>query len=202
MELTSLNRTGQLLSAPRRPARRQSGLTLIEVLIAALLLVIIALGVLPMFISAMTSNVSGDNYSKMANYARDRAEEFMQMPFTLADPTNPAALDPNYPLNVVSGTEHVTDEYYSRADQIWKLGTPPSTDPAEWLRITTVRQFNVLDYVTAIEGGTTPTPLDASATPGSIHLKEVTVQVASPATSGNAMLGARRQFSVRYMKAK
>lgn len=193
---------GGSLSGPRRRSRRASGLTLIEVLVAALLLLVIALGVLPMFVSAMTSNVSGEKYTEMANYARARAEEFMQLPFSLMDPGNPGALDPNYPLNVVAGTEHVTNEYYSLADEIWKPGAPTAGDPAKWLRTTTVRQYNVLEYLVAIKNGDTPTPLDATATPGSIHLKEVTVTVASPVTSGWARLGAARQFSVAMMKAK
>ena len=202
MALRQLTTGDRFLSGPRRGARRAAGLTLIEVLVAALLLLIIALGVLPMFVSAMTSNVSGEQYTEAANYARARAEEFMQMPFSQMDPANPGAPDPNYPLNVVAGTEHVVDEYYSRADQIWKLGAPPANDPAKWLRTTTVRQYNVLEYLVAINNGDTPTPLDASATPGSVHLKEVTVTVSSPVTSGFVRLGAARQFSVAVMKAK
>lgn len=179
-------------------------MTLIEVLIAAFLLLVIALGVLPMFVTAMSSNVSGEQYTEMANNARARAEEFMQLPFTKELAGAPGTLDPNYPLNITAGTERVIDEYFSKADKIWKTGTPTATDPAEWLRTTTIRQYNAIEYLTAIESSppATPPPLDASATPGSIHLKEITVTVSSPESGGRALFGGGRQFSIRVLKSQ
>jgi prepilin-type N-terminal cleavage/methylation domain-containing protein len=68
----------------RRP-RNESGFTLVEVLVALLLLAIVALGVAGMFSHAMVVNASGYDYAQLASQARFVLEELRARPFT--DPT-------------------------------------------------------------------------------------------------------------------
>ena len=58
----------------------ESGLTLIELLIAVALLGIVLLGIAPLFIASMKSNYSGNEYTSINNLARDRLEQLMSLP--------------------------------------------------------------------------------------------------------------------------
>jgi len=80
--------------------RRESGLTLIEMLISMALLGFILLGIAPLFIASVRSNYSGYEYTSIHNLARDRLEQLMNLPFTdaqLASGTFPNDLPPTLP---------------------------------------------------------------------------------------------------------
>ncbi len=163
-----------------RPAR---GFTLIEVLIAAALLLGIALGVVPLFIRGIVSNVEGFDHTQVTNAARDRAEAFYQFPFN------------SEPLTLLAGTDRIYDEYYSQRDKVWTPGTEADatadSDVALWTRATTIQQFNVNEL---------DVPLDFTATPGTVHLKEITVAVQS--TRHGGPLGPGKWIVVRIYKSK
>src|SRR5262249_52691371 len=96
----------------------ESGLTLIELLIAVALLGIVLLGIAPLFIASVKSNYSANEYTSIHNLARDRLEQLMSLPVTdpqlsavtgtfpdalplrLPDPTTglPTATSPNNPF--------------------------------------------------------------------------------------------------------
>ena len=65
--------------------RSDDGFTLIEVLMALLILAIVALGVAGMFSHAMVVNASGYDYARLASEARFVLEELRARPFN--DPT-------------------------------------------------------------------------------------------------------------------
>ena len=65
--------------------RSDQGFTLIEVLVALLILAIVALGIAGMFSHAMIVNASGYDYARLASQARFVLEELHARPFT--DPT-------------------------------------------------------------------------------------------------------------------
>jgi len=65
--------------------RSDDGFTLIEVLVALLILAIVALGVAGMFSHAMVVNASGYDYARLASQARFVLEELRARPFD--DPT-------------------------------------------------------------------------------------------------------------------
>jgi len=80
--------------------RRESGLTLIEMLISMALLGFILLGIAPLFIASVRSNYSGYEYTSIHNLARDRLEQLMNLPFTdaqLTSGTFPNDLPPTLP---------------------------------------------------------------------------------------------------------
>ncbi len=61
--------------------RKQSGVTLVELLIAVALLGFILLGIAPLFIASVKSNYSANQYTSIHNLARDRLEQLMNLPF-------------------------------------------------------------------------------------------------------------------------
>jgi len=174
--------SGRALAGRRRrsgdPTGPPAGFTIIEVLIAAVLLLMIAIGVLPLFTRSIISNAEGFDHSQVANYARARAEEFFQLPFNSPE------------LTLLVGTERVFPEYYSQSTQEWIDGAVPDGDSALWTRTTTIRQFNVADLTA---------PLADTAPAANVHLKEITVAVQS--TRGGP-LGVGKQITVRLFKSQ
>jgi len=166
------------------PQRRTSGegFSMVETLVASLLVLTIAIGVLPMFTRATINNASGFDYTRVTNEARSRAEEFFQMPF------NAEA------LRLQTGTERAYDEYYAMNDDVWRDGDVAAAtaagDTPLWTRTTVIRQFNVDDLTT---------PLDETAREGLVHVKEIAVRVA-PVSLGGAV-GVRKQVSLRLLKS-
>lgn len=61
--------------------RNETGLTLVEMLIAVALLGIVLLGIAPLFIISVRSNYSANEYTSIHNLARDRLEQLMNLPF-------------------------------------------------------------------------------------------------------------------------
>ncbi len=138
----------------------------------------IAIGVLPLFTRSIVSNVEGFDHTQVAGFARDRGEEFIQLPFDSPE------------LKLLTGTERVFDEYYSQNDSRWIDGTAPPEDTALWTRTTTIRQFDVTDLTTPL-ADTTPVE--------NVHLKEITVAVQS---TRSGPLGLGKQITVRLFKAQ
>lgn len=166
---------------PQRHHRRAAGFSFIEVIIASLLLLMIAVAILPMFTEAMASNETGREYTDVSNFARSRAEEFVQLPFNAE------------PVTITSGTARVHDEYYSNTSRKWLAGTTAvSPDRALWLRTTTIRQYEAKDT-------TLSTPLPAGTEPLRIHVKEVQVEVRG-ATIGS-LFGPTKSITVRTLKS-
>ena len=162
---------------------RAAGFSLTEGLVAAALVGTIAVSVVPLFTGAMVKNEAGSEYSRLTNAARDRLEEFSQLPFN------------SEPLTLTTGSERVYSEYFSFGDRAWKPGTAAeakaANDPPLMARTTTVRQFNVNDLAT---------PLDVGAAAGAVQLKEIVVQAESAREAG--ALGAGKTVTVRLFKSR
>jgi Tfp pilus assembly protein PilV len=160
--------------------KTQSGFSFLEVVIASLLLLVIAVGVLPLFTQAASSNEAGREYMLVSNFAKSRAEQFAQLPFNDAN------------LTITSGTQLVLNEYYSAKSRSWVSGaTVASGDQAMWTRTTTVRQFGITDLTT---------PLPAGADPTTIHVKEVTVDVQGVRLG--IIFGSGKKTTVRMFKSQ
>jgi len=172
-----------------RGRRSQAGFSLIEGLIAALIALIIILGVLPLFALALRSNLSGAESTSVANLAQARAEEYYQYPFN----DSPELTIP------VGSDQLVVDEVWTREDDGWIAGTEASAladgKTPIWTRRTRVRQFNVNDLL-AGEG-----PLDGGADPQQVQLKEIEVAVAGTRQAGNP-LGGGKALTVRVYKSQ
>lgn len=187
MEVVLSHRAGQPRAAGELLNRR-SGFSLIEVLIAATLLLFIALGVLPLFTRSMIDNNSGAEATKVANMARSRLEQLYQLPFNSVE------------MTITGGTENILDQYFSENDHQWKDGVPPNdgSDLVMWTRVATIRQYAVnalddqeLDPAEALPAGTDPSR---------IHLKELEIVVQGLRAS--TVLGPAKQITLRGLKFK
>jgi prepilin-type N-terminal cleavage/methylation domain-containing protein len=161
---------------------KQRGFSVIEVLIAAAIFLIIALGILPLFAQAMRSNLSGRDATSVSHLSKSRVEELLDVPFeTLVIP--------------VGQTEGVTDEYWSASAQAWQTGTP-AADDALWYRTTRVRQFSLSDL---LDNGVADTPLPGETPTSQVHFKEIVIEVRGlprSALSGGGALTLRRLRAV------
>ena len=164
---------------------RQQGLSLVEVMIAAALLLIIALGILPLFTRSIISNREGLDATEVSNLARTRLEEYVQLPF------NDALMD------VPGGaTELVVADHFSEKDHEWKVGaTPTGSDHAMFTRTTTVRQYTIDPSQTSGLSAA----LDGDALPAAVHIKEVEVTILGRA---GGPLGPQKQITTRVYKAQ
>lgn len=134
-----------LRDSQRRGAGRAAngGFSLIEVLVASLLLLVIALGLIPLFTRAMLDNANGRDATTATNFDRTHLETMSAIPFDFAKMTVP------------NGQPYLeAKEFYSRGDitidsdsgEGWKTGTPSSyLDRARWTRRTRVRQYQAID---------------------------------------------------------
>ncbi len=167
---------------------QQRGLSLIEAVIAAGLLLIIAAGILPLFVQALSSNQSGADSTSVSNMARSQVEELFQLPFNHVE------------LTPTAGTELVTQSYYSLNERKWYDGEAPTdpNNPALWTRTATVRQYSVnsLDDQLLDSGEA----LAAGADPGQIHFKEIEVTAVGTRQAGP--LGPSRRISLRMLKSQ
>ncbi len=169
----------------RESRARERGLSIVEVMIAAALLLIIALGILPLFTRSIISNRKGLDSTEVSNLARSRLEEFVQLP--LNDPQ----------LTVVGGsTELVVAEHFSEKDEKWKAGTTPDAgDHAIFTRTTTVRQYSIDSTTTTGLSAA----LDGNASPLAVHLKEIEVTILGRA---GGPLGPQQQLTTRVFKSQ
>ena len=63
------------------PERSQQGFTLIEMLVAIMILSFVALGIAGLFSHAVISNASGYDYAQLATEARFAMEQLQGLPF-------------------------------------------------------------------------------------------------------------------------
>lgn len=155
------------------------GFSVVEVLIATLLFLIIAVGILPLFAVSARNNLEGREATEVSNFGRSAVEDLLQAPFS----------DPR--LTVPGGsTVRTQEQHFSIADQVWKDGTGGSD--ALWRRTIQIRQFSVTDPETALDG---------NSDIGQVHFKEIRVQVWHGRSAQSLALGGGRRFSVRMLKS-
>ena len=185
-------------------SNRKQGFSLLETLVAAALLLIIAVGILPLFTRALFNNNAGNEYTKVSNFGRSRVEEIFQMPFN----------EPGLMTIPTGQTESVLVEHYRSDLNTWEPGATPSSplppDPNNpfsnevlWLRTTSIRQYSTDaindDDDTAVDLKKADA-LSGDTNPVFVHLKEVEVSIESTRTGGP--LGAGKEVLLRTFKAK
>lgn len=185
----------------RSPA---AGFSLVEVLIAGVLLMVITLGTLPLFTRSLRDNRSGAESTEVSNVARSQVEEFFQLPWD-ADRLVLVAADLN------AGTVKAFGDYYSVAGNDWQVCAAaltdcdpancavPVSDPARWTRTTCIRQFSNTD-VTDDGELTDDEALPFNAPASQIHLKEIVVRVRSAEQS--LVFGPAKRITVRTLKSQ
>lgn len=154
-------------NAERRP---EAGFSLIEVLIASMLLLFIVIGVLPLFSRSMLNNIQGNDSSNFANAAVDSLESLFSVPF-------------NNELITVPVGETLVErrQFFTLTGNQW-LATVPSGEQAQYERLLRLRQYSFADVA---EDGDFDTPLDGGAEPGNIQFKAFELEI-----TNNRMVGA------------
>ncbi len=139
---------------------------MIEVMIASAILLIVSIGVLPLFTRSITNNVQGRLATEAVNDARSELERLMQLDFNSPELTLP---DGQPTLE--------RKEYWDQNSHRWLDGTSIPDDQNETLRTVRIRQFNKdafldrrVDDAEALPGGS---PV------GQVQIKEIVVRVMS-----------------------
>ena len=174
----------------RRSERRGgAGFSVIEALIAAAILLIIALGLLPLFSRAISDNVSGNDATQATNGSRTQLEELLQVPFN------------NTRLAIPGGsTQLQAADFWTRgdaqktgsADEGWWTN-PSGHGTVLWQRTTRVRQYSVSD----LADGKLDTPLPGDTQPTFVQLKELEVVVDNPK---KGLIGNGQGITLRVIK--
>jgi hypothetical protein len=168
--------------------RTSAGFSIIEALVAALIFLILALGVLPLFARAISDNSSGGDSTQASNHGKGRLEELLQAPFNHQD------------LEVAVGaleTERVDSWAQGNPFQVgdaaegWWDGAPADKGIVLWTRTTRLRQFNVSD----LDDGRLDDPQPGGTQPTFIHLKEVEVRLGN-SKAGTILGGGGATFQV------
>ena len=148
----------------------QTGLTLVELLIAVALLGIVLLGIAPLFIASVQSNYSANEYTSIHNLARDRLEQLMNLP----------VISPQ--LSAATGT-FPNDLPATLPDPV--TGVPPSTVANPFFRTYTVNHFTTTPPAAAGD----PFTLTPVAAGQPYDFKEIVVTVTSRAGGTDTSIG-------------
>lgn len=167
--------------------RTEHGFSVVEVLIASLIFLVIAVGILPLFAASTRNTADGREATEVSNFGRSAVEDLMQASFSDARLTVPSG-----------STVLTTNQYYSKATQTWVTGTPSTADPALWMRRVKVRQYNINDMTDGILNN----PLNGSADLGQVHIKEIEAEVWHARADTSIAFGSPQHFTVRMLKSK
>lgn len=150
-----------------RKGARAGGFSLIEMLIASFLLLLVVIGLVPLFVQSIKSNESAEETSDLLRAAQLQMEGLVQLPFN----------DPR--ITVQSGSEEITNHSIDPSTA-YKLVEEDFLPPG-YLRNKpvdselTIRHFNIA----AIDDGVIDEAdaLDAGMSPSLVHFKQIVMDV-------------------------
>jgi Tfp pilus assembly protein PilV len=160
------------MTATERARQGEAGFSLVEGMIAALILLFVILGVVPLMSQSMLNNLQGNDSTQQAQGAIDFVERFSQLPFNSEEYLVPAG-----------STSADFVEVYSLESGTWMDKTAfdlLGTETAQYTRTMTVEYFSLEDLVLDPNATELGTPLDggiAVSNPGYFQVKRVTVNV-------------------------
>jgi prepilin-type N-terminal cleavage/methylation domain-containing protein len=167
-----------------------AGFSMIEVLIAAAILLIIALGLIPLFSRSINDNMSGNDASQATNGSRTEVEELLQLPFS------------NQRLVVPSGSTELEVKDYWTQGNVQQTGNPDQAwwtnatghGTVLWNRTTHVQQYSISDLT---DDGQLDTPLDGATQANFVQLKQVEVIIDNPKKN---LIGNGQGITLRVIK--
>jgi type II secretory pathway pseudopilin PulG len=183
-------------SLKQRPATNQGGFSVVEVLIAAAVLLIVTIGILPLFTRAISSNVQGQQLTEAVHRAKSEMETMIQAGFN------------GELMTVASGDKLADGSDGKETIQFWSSEKHAWVDEADldndelrtFVRTTRVRQFNIQEL------RNNPltkdwTPLVGGSAESEIHLKEIEVMVTTAESELSSVFGPSRQLTLRTIKS-
>ena len=167
-----------------RACHAEAGFSLLEGLIAAALLLLVLVSVLPLFSQAMLNNLQGNDASYVSNGTIDGFERISSLPYD------------NFFINPVAGgtPEIVRTEVFALRGDTWVpdiTQSPVANDDVQFTRTATIRQYNIVDLH---DNGTLDTPLDPDDTSAVIKVIDFSV-------TGQRTIGAPA-FQTALVKTK
>jgi prepilin-type N-terminal cleavage/methylation domain-containing protein len=168
------------------PARRQRGMSLIEVLVGVAIMMIIAMGLIPLFSRSIRQNREGANFTDLTNVARTTLEEYVRYDFNAPQ------------LTLAPGKVDLTvQQYYDTTSAQWVA--IPATIPytARFQRTIVVEQFTAGDLT---DNGSLDDPLDGGVTKDAVQVKRIRVLV-RPLWKFEAAFGRPTPVQVETLKA-
>ena len=177
MDLDDVRGKSVKTTQSNRSRRAEAGLSLVEVLIASTLLLMVMLGLVPIFLQSVMNNAEGNESSRVSNAARSAAEEYFSYGFENAN------------MVVTSGTKNEYPQWYNKAASKWVDGTP--TSGANVLtRKVTVQQHQLRDLE---DDGQLNTPFASPPAAGGavnlypVHLRWVIIEVDGRTVAGGPL---------------
>lgn len=116
-----------------QPTARDAGFSLVEALIAAALVLVISLGVMPLFTYAVVQNVSGKESTISTNFSRSTTEELIALPLD-RDILRPPTGD--------ESKEICTDYEPGVGWEVVTCGAAVVGQPT-WARTISIQQYNI-----------------------------------------------------------
>ncbi|HYO12253.1 MAG TPA: hypothetical protein VE685_03545 [Thermoanaerobaculia bacterium] len=169
---------------------REAGFSLIEAVIAAFLLLVIALGLIPLFSRSILDNSSGNDSTQASNHGRTQLEELIQAPFNSQRLT--VAAGQPFSGTTESWTQGNPDELGDALEGWWP-GEPADRGQILWRRTTQVSQYSISD----LDDGVLDDPQPGGSQPNFIHLKQIEVVMDS---QRSALIGGGRDLTLRVIK--
>lgn len=180
---------------PRIEGREgEAGFSIIEGLIAAALLLIITVGVLPLFSRSMLNNVKGNDSTRQSNGAIDELERSLALPFLGGDMQVPVGATEATNATVI-GIKHLPNNE-STVSATWEpVADVPAAD-VMLRRTRTLKQYSFDDYAADQEF---TTPLLGEAESRLVHMKVIDLVFEEPLDPLN--LNWRTHYTVRAIQA-
>jgi type II secretory pathway pseudopilin PulG len=174
--------------------RGESGFTVVEGLIAAAILLLIAIGLLPLFARSILNNARGNDYLQASTHAASGLENLQRLPFN------------NFDIRLNTGAADLARSTYTKrsfgsgvpvSDQDWKTGAPP-VGTTLWVRNIEVKQFGIH----ALDDGviTDDEALPGGTDPIFIQLKQIEVELDSGKTSTGGPIEGINPVRFRLLK--
>ncbi len=130
-----------------RQGGRQGGFSLLEALLAAALVLVITLGVMPLFTTSIIQNVAGKESTVSSNYSRSTAEEMIALPL------DRELLRPP----VSQTTREVCQDYEEGVGWDYVICGAPLLGEPKWTRELNVQQYSIRDIYDADTSNGVPT---------------------------------------------
>lgn len=162
----------------------QAGLSLVEVLVATFLLLLIVMGLVPLFARSAINNAMGADATQISNQAKSRLDSVLNSGFNGPMMTIPDGED-----------ELVTVEYWDPELDAFTAVVPDDLNTVRWRRTTTVRQYgaDALDDGAIVSEGANSDTLPGGTDVAFVKLKEIEVVVVSfPGRGGAGGIPGRR----------